>query len=906
MTKQLMVVPKEARKSSLLDLGSIPVNQYKKSVKQELALKSSGITPEVCVRVYRDMALIREFETMLDSIKKLGAYQGIEYNHAGPAHLSIGQEGAAVGECLHLKVQDHLFGSHRSHGEIIAKGLRAVDELRGNGLTGTMEDYFDGTTLRVVEQHDPNGEGLRIKGPGRGKSLLATKEEEELGIDFLLYGLLAEIFGREPGFNRGMGGSMHAFFLPFGVYPANAIVGGSADIATGSALYRLARGQDGVTVANIGDASIGCGPVWEALGFANMAQFKTLWPEHVKRGMPIIFNFMDNFYGMGGQPIGETAGFDRLARIGAALNPENMHAEVVDGNNPLALADAYKRKLERIRRGNGPVFLDVLCYRQSGHSPSDQSAYRERKEIDLWRAVDPLTEFGGKLAAAGLVTEDTLAEIRAYATRKVTKACKLASSTDISPRMVLTPHQGVSQMMFSNRNEPELPGLERADDVRIPIEENPRVNAIAKKSRSGIGPDGTPLKATKAVTFGESLFEAILHHFYHDSRVIAYGEENRDWGGAFAVYQGLTEALPYNRLFNSPISEGAIVGTAVGCAMEGGRPIAELMYCDFMGRAGDEVFNQMPKWQAMSAGFISLPIVLRVSVGSKYGAQHSQDWTALCAHVPGLKVVFPATPYSAKGLMAAALSGNDPVVFFESQRLYNQVEIFQPGGVPAEYYTLPIGEPALIKEGTDLTVLTFGATLYRAAEAAKRFAQEFGISVELIDGQTLVPFNHQILFDSVKKTGKLIVASDACERGSYLHTIAGQITQIAFDYLDAPPCHRCAELDRAAGGDGRRVFPAGLQLPGRVSPANRAAARLCAGPQPQSRGVHRTEPARDIERSGDRSFKRRSFLPNSAVKSASCLCCASLRGCPPCCPHRLDRPVGYGLRRTRAPPSNTK
>ncbi|HQL93518.1 MAG TPA: thiamine pyrophosphate-dependent enzyme [Candidatus Hydrogenedentes bacterium] len=787
MPKKIMVVPEKVRQHETLKIRDIPVNTYKSTVSDEIK-SGSGVTLETCLRVYRDMALIREFETMLDNIKKLGAYRGIEYSHAGPAHLSIGQEGAAVGEALHLTVDDHIYGSHRSHGEFIAKGLRAVQDLAGGALEQVMTSYFDGAILKVVEANDPDWTGLSLTPAGKKKPALATGEPEERGIDFLLYGLLAEIFARETGFHKGMGGSMHAFFPPFGVYPANAIVGGSADIATGAALYKRIAGLKGIAVANIGDASIGCGPVWEALGFASMAQFKSLWPEVARGGLPIIYNFMDNFYGMGGQPIGETAGFDRLARVGAALNPENMHAEVVDGNNPLALADAYRRKLEVIKKGDGPVFLDVLCYRQSGHSPSDQSAYRERDEIDLWRAVDPLVEFAGKLTAEGLATEDQLAEIRDYATRKVTKACRLAASDAISPRMVLTPHAGVSQLLFSNVEEKELPGLARKEDMLQSVDENPRVKAIAKKSRSGIAEDGSVLKATKAVTLGESLFEVVLHHFANDSRVIAYGEENREWGGAFAVYQTLSETVPYHRLFNSPISEAAIVGTAVGAAMEGARPLVELMYCDFMGRAGDEVFNQMPKWQAMSAGILKLPIVLRVSVGAKYGAQHSQDWTALCAHVPGLKVVFPATPYSAKGLLASAMRGSDPVVFFESQRLYNQVEVFQPGGVPAEYYTLPIGEPAVMKEGNDLTILTFGATLYRAMDAAKRFEQEFGVSVEVIDGRTLVPFNYGPVVESLKKTGKIIVASDACERGSYLHTVAGQLSQIAFDELDAPVC----------------------------------------------------------------------------------------------------------------------
>ncbi len=785
MTKKLMVVPEEVRKSEELDLGRIPVNTYNKTVKQELK-SNPDITPASLLRIYRDMVLIREFETMLDQIKKLGAYEGIEYKHAGPAHLSIGQEGSAVGECFHLSIDDHIFGSHRSHGEIIAKGLAAVHEVKGARLEGIMKDYFDGLILGIVEKHDANTEALKISQKGNGKAVFASDEEEELGIDFLLYGLLAEIFGRETGFNKGMGGSMHAFFTPFGIYPNNAIVGGSADIATGAALCKKILRQGGIAVANIGDASLGCGPVWEAMGFANMAQFHELWDADIAGGLPLIFNFMNNFYGMGGQPIGETMGFERIARAGAGVSKDNMHAECVDGNNPLAVADAYKRKRQTIDEGHGPIFLEVICYRQTGHSPSDQSSYREREEIEMWRRVDPLVEFGQKLIDAGVATEDSLEQVAAYATRKVAKACKLAVSLDISPRMHLGPRTGLAEITFSNVKEEKLPGLRHESDVCMPLEENPRVKQIAKKSRKGIDDNGNLLKEARAVSYRDAIFEAIIHHFYNDYRVVAYGEENRDWGGAFAVYRGLTEALPYHRLFNSPISEAAIVGTAVGFALEGGRPIVELMYCDFMGRAGDEVFNQLPKWQAMSGGTCRMPVVLRVSVGSKYGAQHSQDWTALCAHIPGLKVVFPATPYDAKGLMASALLGNDPVVFFESQRIYDQTEIFHPQGVPAEYYTVPIGEPVVIKEGRDLTVMTYGATLYRAYEAAQRLENEFGISVELIDGRTLVPFDYSILLDSVKKTGKLILSSDACDRGSYLHTVASQVTQMAFDSLDAP------------------------------------------------------------------------------------------------------------------------
>jgi 2-oxoisovalerate dehydrogenase E1 component len=239
-------------------------------------------------------------------------------------------------------------------------------------------------------------------------------------------------------------------------------------------------------------------------------------------------------------------------------------------------------------------------------------------------------------------------------------------------------------------------------------------------------------------------------------------------------------------LFNSPISEAAIVGTAVGYALSGGRVVAELMYCDFMGRAGDEIFNQMAKWQSMSANVLQMPMVLRVSVGSKYGAQHSQDWTSIVAHIPGLKVMFPATAYDAKGMLSLALRGTDPVVFFESQRLYPEPETLVEGGVPTEYYEVEMGEPALRREGEDLTIVTVGAALYRALEAAEELEDKHGITAEVIDARFINPLNYQKIVESVEKTGKVVLVSDACERGSFLHTMASNISQLAFNHLDGP------------------------------------------------------------------------------------------------------------------------
>lgn len=758
MTKLITIDPTEARQRGCIKSVEIPINAYVPDPQAEA--KKYG--RENLIHIYRDMVYIREFETMLDRIKREGVYEGIEYNHKGPAHLSIGQESAAVGQAYHLTPQDFIFGSHRSHGEILAKSFSAIEKLSEAELTTIMESYMGGATLRVVEPFS------------RG-------DVKSLAINYTLYGTLAEIFGREYGFNKGMGGSMHAFFPPFGVMPNNAIVGGSGDIAVGGALFKRVNRKPGIVIANIGDASMGCGPVWEGMMFAAMDQYRTLWPEEIGGAPPMLFNFMNNFYGMGGQPKGETMGFDILARVGLGVNPEAMHAERVDGYNPLAVADAIERKRKILEAGRGPVLLDTVTYRFSGHSPSDASSYRDKTEVDLWRQHDALVNYRQYLLENGHADEAQLDSITADATGRLVKVLEAAVSLEISPR-VNTMVDTIGEMMFSNQFKDRL--AEDTPEVLIPKEES-RLKVTQEKFRFGLE-NGKPLPKLKTLTYAEALFEALIHRFYEDPTMIAYGEENRDWGGAFSVYRGLTECLPYHRLFNSPISEGAIVGTAVGYALSGGRVVAELMYCDFMGRAGDEIFNQMAKWQSMSANVLQMPLVLRVSVGAKYGAQHSQDWTSIVAHIPGLKVMFPATPYDAKGMLNLALRGTDPVVFFESQRLYAEPEILVEGGVPVEYYEVEMGEPALRRSGKDLTIVTIGSTLYRALDAAKELEEKYHLSAEVIDARFINPLNYEKIIESVKKTGKVVLASDASERGSFLHTMASNISQLAFDYLDGP------------------------------------------------------------------------------------------------------------------------
>ena len=766
MPKSLYVDPSVVRAPSTVTFKDIPVNQYNKTVKEEL--ESGRYTKEDLIRIFRDMTVLREFETMLNQIKTQGGYNGVDHTYPGPAHLSIGQEAACVGQAYLLDENDFAFGSHRSHSEILAKALSTIQKMSDEQLMNVMENFLEGKCLRATQ---------KIGG---------HKDTKDLAIRFILYGTLSEIFARETGFHLGMGGSMHAFFLPFGIYPNNAIVGGSGTISTGAALFKKVNDKKGIVVCNVGDAAMSRGPVWEALNFSAMDQYKTLWESHTD-GMPILYNIFNNSYGMGDQTRGETMGQGVMARIASGVSPTQFHAETVDGFNPLAVIDAMERKLELLRNGQGPVMLETLTYRFSGHSVSDQNAYRTKEEMDAWKEVDPLTTYPAALVEAGVMTQAEVDAILAETKERMTTICRAAADPAISPYCDFVKDPAVvERLMFSNQ-QVEAFEPQRQPEYTVPKAEAEGYKKIKSKVRNSVDANGKPVSKMKMFNLRDAISEVIWDRFYEDPTLIAYGEDCRDWGGAFAIYRGMMDALPHCRLFNSNLAEGAIVGTAVGYALSAGRALVELMYADFIGCAGDEIFNQMAKWQSMSAGILKMPVVLRVSVGSKYGAQHSQDWTALCAHIPGLKVCFPATPWEAKGLMETALKGTDPVVFFESQRIYDVGEQFHEGGVPEERYEITIGDVNKVRDGKDVTILTLGAVLYRAMPAAKELSEKYGLEADVINLHSMVPLDYTKIIESVKKTGRVVLVSDACSRGCFMNDVARNITELCFDYLDAPP-----------------------------------------------------------------------------------------------------------------------
>ncbi|WP_161565615.1 transketolase C-terminal domain-containing protein [Mycoplasma sp. ATU-Cv-508] len=344
----------------------------------------------------------------------------------------------------------------------------------------------------------------------------------------------------------------------------------------------------------------------------------------------------------------------------------------------------------------------------------------------------------------------------------------------------------LDEIMLDPHETLDLPTYKQVE-LSQPLEENPRYIQLTKKARYAFDQNGQEVSALRQYQIRDAIFEAVAQEATEQSSLIVYGQEHRDWGGAYAVWRGLTELLPYHRFFNTMIGEAAIVGSAVGYALCGGRAVVEIMYFDFLFRAGDEIANQMAKWRAMSGGTLNVPLVLRVLIGATYGAQHSQDYTSVIAHIPGLKLVQPATPYDAKGLMTSALRESNPVVFVETQNLYGMGEKFVKTGVPSQAYAIKIGAGVIRRVGQDITIVTLGSALYPALEAAEELAKRWKISAEVIDARSAVPFDYDIVLKSLKKTGQIVLVNNGAERNNFMRHVASTLSELAFDELDAPP-----------------------------------------------------------------------------------------------------------------------
>ncbi len=679
-----------------------------------------------------DMLAIREVEEMIVRLRSGGGYEPLPgYDYRGPTHVSIGQEGSAVGASSALRIDDNVTSSHRGHGDAIAKGFSALRQMTDDQLRARVNGAPDATRADLLE---------------------AALEEH-------VYKVIAELFGKDEGYSRGRGGGMHIGDFTTGNLGANAIVGGSVPIATGAAMAARYEQSDRVVCCFAGDGAYANGVVLESLNWAAQHQ----WTNHLAGdrpyGLPIIFFIQNNHYGMTHRTDDEVMGVTHLARRAAGFAENNMHAEVVNGMDVLAVRDAVRRAAEICRAGDGPVLIEASTYRYYGHSLSDpRNEYRTREEEAAWKAVDPIERLKAQLVETGTAGADEVASVVAAAADRNARAAVRASvATDPDPADLL-------KYLYTDTSAEVVPAAASA----VTIYADP---PVAQRDAEG------------RILYRDALREALIEEMSRDKRVIFYGEDVADYGGAFKLTKGLVESFGRDRVFNTPISEACICGTAVGASIVGLRPVVELMYMDFALMSSDQIANQAAKWHYMSGAQVEVPLVIRCSVGAGkgYGGQHSQSLESLFTHIPGLWVVYPATAADAKGLLKSAIRTNNPVVFVESQGLYST-----RGEVPEEEYTVEIGKARVAREGTDATIVAWGPAVPDALAAADVLAAEHGVSTEVIDLRSLVPLDMETILASVRKTGRAVVAAQAVLTGSFVNEIVARIQIEAFDDLDGP------------------------------------------------------------------------------------------------------------------------
>jgi len=609
------------------------------------------------LELHRRMLRIRGFEQRVAALYRDGEVPGF-------VHLSIGQEGAAVGACWPLRDEDVITSTHRGHGHCLAKGLAPL-------------------------------------------------------------GMFAELMARDAGTNRGRGGSMHIADPNLGIFGANGIVAAGLPIAVGAATASQLRADGSVAVAFFGDGAVAQGAFHEALNLA------AVWR------VPAVFFCENNGYAEF-----SPADTQHAATLEQRAAGYGVDYAAVDGNDAVLTASVMTNVVAAVRDGGGPVIVEATTYRWHGHYEGDPERYRSADEVRDWQEQDPLLVHAARLRAAG-IDDDVIGRLEREIDGELDAA--VAAARALPSPEVGTLHDFVIRTR-PDRAEPVPPG----DDAPV-------------------------FRVMDAV---RTALEAELEA---DDRVFVAGIDVGAGGNVFGLTRGLHEQFP-DRVRDTPISEMAVMGLGVGAAMAGMRPVVEIMYLDFIGVCLDQLLNQAAKLPFMTGGAAEMALTVRTQFGAgrSSGSQHSQSLEALLAHIPGLTVVMPSTPADTYGLLRAAIQDPNPVVVIENRLLYGK-----KGPQPPDDYVIPIGRAAVVRAGTDITLVSVSRMVHDALAAADEVAAD-GISVEVIDLRTVAPLDTATILESVHKTSRLLIAHEAVVPFGIGAEIAATVAREGFWDLDAP------------------------------------------------------------------------------------------------------------------------
>ena len=616
----------------------------------------------------------KTLETLYTTMRRIRAFEQRTtelFNEGvvkGTAHSYMGEEAIASAVCANLRDTDFIASYHRGHGHCIAKGAQ-LDRM------------------------------------------------------------MAELMGRDTGYCRGLGGSMHIADMELNILGANGIVGAGMPLAAGAALVSQLRGEEQVAVTFFGDGANNQGVFHESMNLA------AVWK------LPLIFVCENNQYALSTSYKATTA-VPQVAMRGDAYG---MPSFTIDGNDVTEVYLVVQEAVERARAGEGPTLIEAMTYRWGQHSMrANLRDPRPKEEFDEWMERDPIARMETSLITDKIISKKRMSEI----------------DTDVNEELE-------AAVEFGKKGpQPTIQTMENA--VYAPH---------AKYDEPGI--EGV----TRELSYNDALNEALHQEMARDERVFLMGEDVGETGGIFQVSKGLFESFGASRVRDTPISEATFVGCGVGAAIAGMRPVVEIQIFDFVALTMDMLVNQAAKFRYMLGGKPDVPLVVRGPQGGgiRLAAQHSQSLEAWFTHVPGLVVIAPSTPYDAKGLLTAAIRDDNPVIFLEQKLLY----LDQSGPVPETPYAISIGKAEIKRVGTDVTVVATSAMVPRAMGAAQQLERE-GISVEVVDPRTLRPLDEHTIITSVHKTNRLLIVHEAWTKGGFGAEVAATVVEHAFDYLDAP------------------------------------------------------------------------------------------------------------------------
>ncbi len=559
---------------------------------------------------------------------------------------------------------------------------------------------------------------IAITHRGHGPAIARTRD---------LKGCLAELCGKRAGFCHGKGGTMHIADFDKAMLGAFPIVGASIPMGVGGGLAAKVLRNGRVSIAFFGDGAANQGTFHEGINLA------AIWD------LPVIFICENNGYAI----TTKQESVMRLKDIANRAAAYGIPGVVVDGNDALAVYRAVREAADRARTGGGPTLIEAKTYRWGGHHTGDPGTYRSKEEVEEWKGKDPLPRFRSFLQKTGTLSEAEVKEMEDEARRLLEEAVAFALSA---------PAPDIAEA-FADLYAPEY-----TPDVTEPSGE------------------------VRELTCIQAINEAIREEMERDPRLVVIGEDIGARGGPFGATMGLLEQFGPSRVFETPISESGFTGAAVAAALAGVPTIAEISFIDFTTVGMDPIINVAAKARYISAGRQSVPFVLRTQEGAGGGgaATHSQSLEAWYAHIPGLKVVLPSTPFDYKGLLKTAIRDPNPVIFIEHKMLYRT-----KGPVKVGEYAIPFGKAIVRRPGKHITVVALAAMVPKALAAAGTAAAE-GIEVEVIDPRTLVPLDVDTIARSVQRTGRLVVFQEAYVCGGFGSEIARRVGEAAFDSLKAP------------------------------------------------------------------------------------------------------------------------